>query len=222
MLEHAHGSMVTIFGADHPKTRMAASNLAAVRRGRAEPHHSAGGHRDEVSPRRGEVEAERNSRGRAVGVVGPTSIPINDSTPTNDRRHAEVLADRFEAKSGSIRTVILRIEDLGFAEGATTAEILGAKEDVDEQGHPAPFSKGRAISLGLALCASDIAAQAAAELDVPVGETWYFGMRPIPGPDGELAIFALIHSSEKKVLDGVHARPNDKWSPSCKFVFCVH
>ena len=121
-----------------------------------------------------------------------------------------------------MKTVILRLEDLGFADEATTAEIIGTEDDVDEHGHPAPFSKGRYMSLGLALLAPSFAAQAAAQLDVPFGEVWYFAMRPVPGPDGEPAIFALNHSSEQKVFDGVHARPNDKWSRSCKFVFCVH
>jgi len=222
LLERAHRSMVAVFGANHPRTRMAASNLAAGRSERAEALPRAGDHQDKVPPRRGEMEAERNSPSRAVEVPKPTSTPNNESTPTSGHALAEALADRFEEKSGSTRVVILQVDQLGFAEGATTAEIIGAEEDLDEQGRSTPFSSGRAKFLGLALCASDFAVEAATKLDVPPGEVWYFGMRPVHGPDGEPAILALNHTSGKKVLDGAHARPNDKWSPSCKFVFCVH
>lgn len=218
LLERAHGSMVTVLGADHPRTRMAASNLAAVRRGRAAAP-SSGGHQDEVPPRRGEMQAERNSPSRAAM---PASTSNNQSALATTHDRAEALADRFQEASGSMRMVTIDVKSLGFSEEATTVEIIGADEDVDDQGRPAPFSKGRVSFLGLALCPPDIAVQAATELDVPLGETWYFGMRPISGPDGEPAILALNHSSETKVLDGVHARPNDKWSPSCKFVFCAH
>jgi len=55
-----------------------------------------------------------------------------------------------------VKTVVLSIADLGFAEGALTREIIGSDEDRDLFGNAAPFTGGRGNRLGLELCPPDL------------------------------------------------------------------
>lgn len=121
-----------------------------------------------------------------------------------------------------LQTVLLRVADLGFPEGAITREIIGSEQDRDLFGHPAPFTGGRAQRLGLKLCPAEVGPQLALQYsDQPSGERLYVAMKPIPASDGEPRIFVVAHAATAgRSLDAARARPDDKWKPEDIFVFC--
>ena len=120
-----------------------------------------------------------------------------------------------------VTLVILRVVDLGFAEAATTKEIIGTDHDADQIGDSAPFTAGRGQQLGLELCPPEVAAYYRLEYkDQPLDEHLYLAMKPIAISDGEPRIFVLGHNADGLFLDAAQARPDDKWHPNTKFIFC--
>jgi len=120
------------------------------------------------------------------------------------------------------KTVILTVADMGFADSATTGKIIGTDQDTDQHGNAAPFTDGRGQFLGLKLCPPEIAPHYRLEYkDQPLGERLYIAMKPISTSDGELSIFVLVHNADGFSLDAARARPNDKWQPNDKFMFCI-
>jgi hypothetical protein len=114
------------------------------------------------------------------------------------------------------------VRDLGYPEGATTKEIIGTEHDTDVHGHPAPFSGGRGVQLGLELCSAEVAPYHRLEYkDQPLGERLYVAMKPINTSDGEPRIFVLVHNADGLSLDAVRARPDDKWEATDIFIFCM-
>lgn len=121
-----------------------------------------------------------------------------------------------------VTIVILRVADLGFAEAATTSQIIGTDHDTDQDGNSAPFTGGRGRQLGLELCPSDFGPQfILQDKKPPLDEPLYVAMKPIASSDGEPRIFVLGHNADGFFLDASLARPNDKWHPNKKFLFCV-
>ncbi len=154
--------------------------------------------------------------------MAPDSIRMGDETleavigsANNDRRKVGGLPYR-------VTIVRLAVRDLGYPEGATTKEIIGMEYDTDEHGHPAPFSEGRGVQLGLELCSAEVAPYHRLEYkDQPLGERLYVAMKPINTSDGEPRIFVLEHSADGLSLDAVRARPDDKWEATDIFIFCM-
>ncbi|MFZ2959434.1 MAG: hypothetical protein WA705_21310 [Candidatus Ozemobacteraceae bacterium] len=121
-----------------------------------------------------------------------------------------------------LKTVRLRVADLGFATGALTREIMGSVEDRDLFGHPAPFTGGRCTQLGLDLCPPKLGPELRLQYsEQPVGERIYIAMKPITASDGEPRIFVVEHNSHGMSLDAVRARPGHEWPPDAIFVFCA-
>jgi hypothetical protein len=121
-----------------------------------------------------------------------------------------------------VKTVRLRVTDLGFADGALTSEIIGSQDDRDLFGYLAPFTGGRGAELGLELCPSDLGPHLRLQYtDQPMGETMYVAMKPITTLDGEPRIFVVAHNTGGLSLDAVRARHDDRWAPDDIFVFCL-
>lgn len=121
-----------------------------------------------------------------------------------------------------VKTVILTVEQLGFSESATTSEIIGTDHDTDPHGNSTPFAQGRGQQLGLALCPPEVAPEFRLKYtDQPMGEALYVGMKPMTPSSGEPSIFVLGHNADGLFLDAVRARPDDKWHPNSKFLFCL-
>jgi len=121
-----------------------------------------------------------------------------------------------------VKTVRLRVADLGFADGALTSEIIGSEHDRDMFGYSAPFTGGRGAELGLDLCSPDVGPYLRLQYnDQPLGESVYVGMKPITTPDGEPRIFVVAHNAGGLSLDAARARHDDKWAPDDIFVFCL-
>jgi hypothetical protein len=121
-----------------------------------------------------------------------------------------------------VRTVRLRVADLGFPEGALTREIIGTDEDRNLFGQAAPFTGGRYRQLGLELCPPDLGPHLRLEYaDQPRGERVYLAMKPITTSDGGPRIFVVEHTAEGLSLNAARARHDDQWSSGDLFVFCV-
>ena len=121
-----------------------------------------------------------------------------------------------------VRTVRLRVIDLGFPQGALTREIIGTDEDRNLFGHVAPFTGGRYRQMGLELCPPDLGPCLRTDYpDQPRGERLYIAMKPIATSDGEPRIFIVEHTAEGLSLSTAPARHDDHWSPDDLFVFCV-
>lgn len=121
-----------------------------------------------------------------------------------------------------VSIVILRVADLGFSEAATTRELIGTDHDTDQHGNSAPFTTGRGRQLGLELCPPEVVLQFRLEYkDQPLDERLYVAMKPIvASPGGEPRIFVLVHNTGGLGLDAAQVRPDDKWHPNNKFMFC--
>lgn len=120
-----------------------------------------------------------------------------------------------------VNIVILSVEQLGFLEAATTREIIGTDLDTDQHGNLVPFTEGRGQQLGLELCPREVVLQFRLNYkDQPLDELLYVAMKPIVSSDCRPSIFVLVHNADGLWLDGIQVRPNDKWHPNCKFMFC--
>lgn len=121
-----------------------------------------------------------------------------------------------------IKTVRLRVQDLGFKNGATTADIIGTKNDVDEHGKPAPFTKGRMTQFGLALCLPEVGVyQRLKDANQPLGNWYYIAMKPIADRDGDPHVFILDRDADGLWLGYRWAEPDYKWYPEGEFVFSL-
>ncbi|MCI0559944.1 MAG: hypothetical protein MN733_15745, partial [Nitrososphaera sp.] len=117
--------------------------------------------------------------------------------------------------------VILSVAELGFLEAATTREIVGTDHDTDQHGNLAPFTEGRGQQLGLELCRREVVLQFRLDYkDQPLDELLYVAMKHIASSDGEPRIFVLVHNADGLGLDAIQVRPDDKWHPNNKFMFC--
>jgi hypothetical protein len=144
-------------------------------------------------------------------------------TQNNDLRGSVwALASRARGLPKRINIVRLTVIDLGFPEGATTKEIIGADDDMDQHGRSAPFSRGRGVQIGLELCPAEVGPSYRLEYkDQPQNERLYVAMKPIRSSDGEPRIFVLEHKADGMSLDAARARPDDKWRATDIFMFCT-
>lgn len=147
-----------------------------------------------------------------------------DSVPVNARHGlAELKASSHEPhKRREVTGALVTVSDLGFPDGATTAEVIGTEHDRDKDGHLVPFSRGRGAVLGMQLCSVEEALTfASGHTDQPVGERLRIAMRPSIGEDGEPGVLVLESRSDGLSLDGVRARPDDHWPATDVVLFII-
>lgn len=162
------------------------------------------------------------------GRSSPTdaATPQSDSE-TSDRisRDASTLLSEIKQTNPKTTTkeMIAKVSviDLGFPNGATTAELIGNANDVSENGSQAPYSTGR-VSNGLKLCSPDVGPLTV--LNNPpetTGDKIHVAMKPIAGDDGEPHIFTIENSGGTINLDAARARPDDFWNASDQFLVAL-
>lgn len=164
----------------------------------------------------------------AVNLGG---ISLSDVAAIDERTEIEKIlagmigkAEIFYAAgiSSEVKIVILSVANLGFAEGTTTGKIIGTDQDTNQDGNAAPFTGGRGQQLGLELCPQEVALHYRLQYkDQPLGARLYVAMKPITTSDGEPRIFVLGHNANGLSLNAARARPDDKWQPNDKFMFCL-
>ncbi len=121
-----------------------------------------------------------------------------------------------------IETIRLRVQDLGFDGIATTAQIFGTKDDVDEHGKPAPFTKGRMTELGLEFCPPEVGVyQRLKDTNQPLGEWYYIVMKPIADSDVYPHVFLLERRGDGLWLRDFWVLPDNRWGPGHEFVFSL-
>lgn len=121
-----------------------------------------------------------------------------------------------------MRTARLRLLDLGFEDFATTARIIGTKDDVDKHGNPAPFTKGRMTELGLELCPPELGIyRRLKDTNQPVGDWYYIGMKPIVDSYGNPRVFCLARHGSGLWWYAHSAGPDYRWYSGCEFVFSL-
>ncbi len=98
----------------------------------------------------------------------------------------------------------LRVEDLGFPNGATTQEIFA-----------------RAEALGLELCPAEVGPYYRLKyVDQPMHEWVRIGMKPIIDSDGRPGVFGVARIGDGSWLDYyVWAGPDYRWDAGSQFVF---
>lgn len=95
------------------------------------------------------------------------------------------------------------VAELGFQNGATTAEIYA-----------------RARERGLELCPAEVGpVLRMAYNDQAVSEWLAIGMEQIAGPDGRPRVFSVKHDEDGLWLDHYRVWPDDGWGPGIGFVF---
>lgn len=107
--------------------------------------------------------------------------------------------------SQTLHTVRLRVQDLGFSENETpTTDQLYQ----------------RAKDLGLNLCPAETGPHKRLKDKNQPFDDWYrIAMKPIAGRDGLPSVFWLARIDDSLWLDGLLARPADRWNPKNEFVF---
>lgn len=120
----------------------------------------------------------------------------------------------------TIKTVRLKVADLGLKNGGTTAEIIGTKDDVDRDGNPAPFTKGKMTEMGLGLCPDDFGVYKRLEdTNQPLGDYYWIAMQPIADRDGDPHVFELYRDGGGLWLNDGWADPDGWWGPEDVIVF---
>ena len=120
----------------------------------------------------------------------------------------------------TIITVRLKVADLGLKNGGTTAEIIGTKDDVDEHGNPAPFTKGKMTDMGLVLCPDDFGIyRRLKDSTQPLDDYYWIAMRPIADRGGYPRVFGLHRREDGLWLHGYWAEPDLGWDPEGVVVF---
>lgn len=104
-----------------------------------------------------------------------------------------------------IKTVRLKVQDLGLENGATTDEVYV-----------------RADELGLDLCPEEVGVyQRLKDINQPLDERYFIAMKQIIDRDGLPVVFSLARLASGLWLDYRWARPNDRWGPEDQLVFAV-
>lgn len=112
--------------------------------------------------------------------------------------------------------------ELGLDDWVTTNQLLGTKDDVDNQGNPAPFTKGIGQGLGFELCPLEVGVyQRAADQGQPLGDAYWMAMKPITASDGNPDVFELGCRRGGLWLVGAWAVPGDGWDPQNRLVWAL-
>lgn len=103
----------------------------------------------------------------------------------------------------SISLIRLKVSDLGFPKGATTAEIYQKAEE-----------------LGLELCPAETGPQFRKQYtNQPLNEWLFVGMKQIIDSGGYPLVFHLYRSDDGLWLDDRWAEPGGRWDPALEFAF---
>jgi hypothetical protein len=116
---------------------------------------------------------------------------------------------------------LVRVGDLGIKKDyPTTADIIGTKDDVDEQGNSIPFTKGKISELGLELLPPEaLLHQLLENVDkLQRCEVIIAGMKPIADFGGHPSVFCVVRSDDGW-LSSYWAEPSDRWRPDGQFAF---
>lgn len=106
----------------------------------------------------------------------------------------------------SVDTVRLRVQDLGFNKGYSTTDQIYK----------------RAGELGLELCPAEVGPNLRLkDVNQPMGEWYYIGMKQILDSDGHPLVFELEWNVDGLCLDSFWAIPGYKWNPAAQFVFSL-
>ncbi|NUQ57439.1 MAG: hypothetical protein HUT38_03075 [Candidatus Paceibacter sp.] len=161
------------------------------------------------------VEIGGKSAEQLISEMEAAGINISGYAKSMLRNPEFVAGGREEAT-----LIRLTVADLGFKSSATTAQIIGTKDDVDKNGKPAPFTSGRITELGLELCPPDTGPNYRLKyLNQPLGEWFRIGMKQISDSDGGPLVFRLARDDDGLWLDGRWAEPSDDWNPDFRFMF---
>lgn len=121
-----------------------------------------------------------------------------------------------------ITLVKASVQDLGFKNGATTAEIIGTEKDIDDYGNQVPFTKGRMTELGLDLCLPEVGIyQRLKDTKQPLGDWYWIAMKQIAGRGGDPHVFDLERHGDGLWLSSCWAVPGYPWGPYGEFVFSL-
>ena len=124
---------------------------------------------------------------------------------------------KFSPEKREYELVRFTVADLGFPRGATTAEIIGTKNDKDDNGQPAPFTRGRMTELGLYLCPAEVGPQLRLHSS---NQYWMLiAMKPIFDSDGFPRVFRLSYFDDLLELGARYGGPGGRWSSGSHWVF---
>ncbi len=124
---------------------------------------------------------------------------------------------KFNPEKREYELVRFTVADLGFPDGATTAEIIGTKNDKDDNGQPAPFTRGRMTELGLYLCPAEVGPHL--RLQNSSQDWMLIAMEPIIGSGGAPSVFRLHYGGGRLELDAYYAGPDEHWLSAYLWVF---
>lgn len=113
------------------------------------------------------------------------------------------------------------VADLGLKDGATTAEIFGTPDDVDENGNPAPYTSGAMTKYGLEFCPPEVGPllRMRSDTEIRLGTFLVIAMEPITGSDGDPFVFYLERYDGGPWLGAHDAGSGRRWSADAPFVF---
>lgn len=118
---------------------------------------------------------------------------------------------------------LLRSRDFTTLPDKQTLSLVRVKISDLDLGDPTTDQiYAKAKSLGLELCPAEVGPQLRlAYKDQPLDEWLYIGMKQIADSFGYPDVFRLDRRENGLWLDGVWARPDDKWNPENAFVFSL-
>ncbi len=149
-------------------------------------------------------------RGRKIGSYARSMVESSEFTTLPEPTTIEV--------------GLLKAGDLGIKKDyPTTADIIGTKDDVDEQGNSAPFTKGKINELGLELLPAEALIHHLIENGdkLQKGEWIIAGMKPIADSVGGPGVFGVARDGDEVWLNDNWAYPDFKWNPDDQFAFGV-
>lgn len=104
---------------------------------------------------------------------------------------------------------------------ATAEEIIGREDDVDDQGNPAPFTRGKMSELGLYF----LPHQAPLDYlnkkgdDLKVGDQLWFATKTLAARDGDPCLFGVGRDRNRLWLSGRWTNPGRRWRPDRRVAF---
>src|SRR3989344_2000458 len=131
------------------------------------------------------------------------------------RGMAESTEFEYLPERAPVDLVTAEVRDLTSTPNPTTAELIGTEKDTDEQGNPAPFTRGLMTKLDLNFVPHETAFEYLLQngSKLQVGDVRWMAMRPITGSDGNPRVFALARDENGAWLRSTWANPVHRWHP---------
>jgi hypothetical protein len=170
---------------------------------------------------------ESKVRRANVEIGGKAGRELEEALDKNNFKISDISRQRLQSPDfvaqkelEKINLVRLTVSALGFPSGATTAEIIGTKDDMDEKGNPAPFTSGAMTKFGLELCPEEVGPHYRLQYkDQPMNEWLSIAMKQFSGRDVYPYVFGLGCRDGGLWLNAPWADPDYKWRPDREFVF---